>query len=829
MAPHGAGPGNNMAYRTAFHAGVAVVATAGALPAIAQDAAPPVDEIIVTAQRRAQSIQEVPLAVSAYSDVTLQQAGINDVKDLAILSPSLVVTSTQAETAGTTIRIRGVGTTGDNVGLESSVAVFIDGVYRNRNNLALTELGNIERVEVLRGPQGTLFGKNASAGLIQVITKGPDTEEFGAYGELSYGDYDFTQARAGITGPIAGERLAFSLDGSVTQRDGFVDDIANPGVEYNDRDRWLLRGQLSSQITDALDLRIIADVAERDEQCCAAVTTVAGPTAAGIALAGGQLVNPPRPDDFVMTSNANRGYRSQVSEVGLSAELNWELPVGTLTSITAWRDWEAERSQDIDFTSADILFRPDGSGNDFETVTQELRLAGQNGKLDWLVGFFYVNEQLTLDEPIRVGAGYEAFGNVLLAASGAPNLSVLTGLPAGSVFTAGQGIVSDNFEQDSDSYALFTHNIWSFTDRLDGIIGLRYTTEEKDLGATLDVDNPACDAAVARLTGGVIPPQAGPAVIRVPCLPLINPFIDSDRNTPDGRYAGSRTDREWTGTLGLAYDLTEDWLAYGSYSRGYKAGGFNLDRAGFQNPLVPPQQGGGVPTVDDLEFDPELVDSFELGAKGSLWDNRVQLGVTAFYAEFQDFQLNLFTGLNFLVLNLDEVTSQGVEVEFQVTPTDGLTFSGGVAYTDASYDDGNPDPIDPTNGQPIPLAGQRLTNAPYWTATAVANYERSLGDRLRGFVNVNYRFNGDMNTGSDLDVEKEQASFSLWDLRLGLGDAGERWTFEVWAQNLFDQTYQQVAIDAPLQGSGTGPGSTQTFAAFLGDPRLFGATVRVKF
>jgi outer membrane receptor protein involved in Fe transport len=790
------------------------------LPALADESTAP-EEIIVTAQRRSQSIQDVPLAVSAFSEQTLERAGINDIKDLAILSPSIVVTSTQAETAGTTIRIRGVGTTGDNVGLESSVAVFIDGVYRNRNNVALTDLGNIERIEVLRGPQGTLFGKNASAGSIQVITRGPDTEELRAYGNVSAGTFDFTQVQAGITGPVAGDRLALRLDGTTTQRDGFVRDIANPGIEYNDRDRWLLRGQLSSQITDALKLRIIADISERDENCCAAVTTVAGPTAAAIAAAGGQLINPARPFDFAMTSNPGRGYRSQVEEQGISAEFTWDAGIGELTSITAWRNWEASRSQDIDFTSADVLFRPDGSRNDFETVTQELRLAGQAGRLDWLVGAFYVNEDLALDEPIRVGTGYEAFGNVLLAASGAPSLSVLTGLAPGSVFTAGQGIVSDLFEQESDSYALFTHNIFAFTDRLAGIVGLRYTTEEKDLDADLTVNNPACLAAVDRLLTGTIPPAAGPAVIRIPCLPLINPLVNGD-------YSGSRTDREWTGTVGLSYDVTADWLAYVSYSRGYKAGGFNLDRAGLQNPLVPPPV-GGAPTVDDLEFDPEIVTSFEVGTKGPLWDDRVQLAVTAYYATFDDFQLNLFTGLNFLVLNLDEVISQGVEVEFQVAPTEGLTLSGGVAYTDASYDDGNPDPIDPTNGQPIPLAGGRLTNAPYWAATAVANYERPIGEGLKGFVNVNYRFNGDMNTGSDLDREKRQASFSLWDLRLGLGDADGRWTFEVWGQNLFDQNYQQVAIDAPLQGSGTGPGSTQTFSAFLGDPRLWGATVRVKF
>jgi outer membrane receptor protein involved in Fe transport len=788
-------------------------------PALAQGGSP-VEEIVVTAQRRAQSVRDVPLAVSAFSEQTLERAGINDIKELAVLSPSLVVTSTQAETAGTTIRIRGIGTTGDNVGLESSVAVFIDGVYRNRNNVALTDLGNVERIEVLRGPQGTLFGKNASAGSIQVITRGPDTEKLRIYGNLSYGDYDFTQMQAGVSGPVAGDRLALSLDGTLTRRDGFVTDIANPGVEYNDRDRWQLRGQASSQLTENLKLRAIADVSSRDENCCAAVTTVVGPTAGAIAFAGGSLVNPPRPDDFVMTSNANRGYRSEVDEYGVSAELTWDTGIGELTSITAWRNWEASRSQDPDFTSADIVFRPPGSRNDFETLSQEFRLAGQAGRLDWLVGAFYVSEDLVLNEPIRAGSGYEAYFNALLAPQGL-SLSFLTGLPAGSVFTAGQGAVSDRFDQKSDSYAIFTHNIWSFTDRLDGIFGLRYTTEEKDLSARLLADNPACIAAATRLGNGTIPVQTAPAVIRVPCLPLINPLVD-------GNYAGSRTDREWTGTLGLSYDLTETWLAYASYSRGYKAGGFNLDRAGLSNPLVPPPF-GGTPAVNDLEFDPETVDSFEIGAKGSLWDDRLQLAVTTFYSEFQDFQLNLFTGLNFIVLNLEEVTSKGVELEFQAAVTEGLTLSGGVAYTDASYDDGNADPIDPTTLTPVPLAGRRLTNAPYWTATAVASYERPISERLAGFINVNYRFTGDMNTGSDLDAEKRQASFALWDLRVGIGDADDRWRFEVWAQNLFDQTYRQVAIDAPLQGSGTGPGSTQTFAAFLGDPRLWGATVRVKF
>ena len=203
-----------------------------------------IEEIVVTATKRDQSLQEVPIAVSAYDGDTLRRAGVSDIRDLQQLSPTLVLTSTQSETAGTTARIRGVGTTGDNLGLESSVAIFVDGVYRNRNSVALTDLGDVERIEVLRGPQGTLFGKNASAGLIHVITKGPDLEEFGGYAEGSCRDFDEYRLGAGVNGPIIEDALGFRLDGSWTERDGFIDDIAN-GTNYNDRDRYMVRGQLA--------------------------------------------------------------------------------------------------------------------------------------------------------------------------------------------------------------------------------------------------------------------------------------------------------------------------------------------------------------------------------------------------------------------------------------------------------------------------------------------------------------------------------------------------------------------------------------------------------
>jgi len=778
------------------------------------------EEIVVTAQKREQSIRDVPISVGAYDTESLNRAGVEDIRDLQQLAPSLMLTASQAESAGTVARIRGIGTTGDNLGLESSVAVFIDGVYRNRNNVALTDLGELDRIEVLRGPQGTLFGKNASAGLIHVITRKPDIEQFRAYGEGSLGDYEYWRLATGVTGPIGGGETGFRIDASWNEREGFIRDAID-GSDYNDRDRWLVRGQLAGVIGDALDWRLIADLSDREETCCAAVTEVAGPTTGAIAAVGGTVITPADPFDRNTTANAFRGYGQNTEEWGLSLELNWSIGPGELTSISAYREWDSARTQDADFTNADILHRsglpsvrspsvmPNSFENDFETLTQEIRYAGSTGAIDWMAGFYFVDEQLRFRDAIRVGAAYEGYVNGLLfGVTGDParNLSFYTGLPSGSVFLDGDGVQRDNWRQDTESWALFTHNTWNITDRLDLTLGLRYTDEEKDLTGTLAAENPACLNTVARIAGGMFPIAPDPAnpefttVFGLTCLPLINPFAD-------GNYSDSRSDEETTGTLNVSYDLADDWLAWISYGRGYKAGGYNLDRGGLlANPLL-----GQTPAPQQLEFEPETVDAFEAGARGTLWDGRLQLNIAAFLAQFDDFQLNTFTGTNFVVTNQKEVETKGVELDFSMLAFDGLLLTGGVTYTDARYDDDIAD---------ASLAGRRITHAPYWIATGAATYERPFGSFL-GTVHLSYRFVGDHNTGSDLDPAKRQGAYTLWNGSLTIGSQDENWEVEVWTRNLFDKEYRQVVITAPLQ--------TGSYLSFLGDPRTAGVTVRVKF
>jgi outer membrane receptor protein involved in Fe transport len=368
-------------------------------------------------------------------------------------------------------------------------------------------------------------------------------------------------------------------------------------------------------------------------------------------------------------------------------------------------------------------------------------------------------------------------------------------LPPGTIVD-GQGVTSDKYQQDNSSWALFTHNTWHATDRLDVTLGVRYTDEDKDLSSTLIASNPAC----LRIAGFGPPLPLTPGGIgqQLICNPLINPTVD-------GIYDGSVTNSEWSGTFNVAYDLAEGLLGYVSYGRGYKAGGFNLDRGGLDNPLL-----GQVPDVTDLEFEPETADTYELGLKSTLLDGNLVVNSVYFYSIFDDFQLNTFTGTNFIVENIDSVTSKGVEVEAQATPMEQLTLAGGVTYTDATYDDPNSS-----------LDGRRLTNAPYWVITTSATWEQPVTGSLDGFLNVGYRFQSDTNTGSDLAPEKQQGSFAVVNGSIGVNTTDGAWRFELWGRNILDRDYKQVAFGAPLQ--------TGTFGEWLGDPRMWGATIRHNF
>ncbi len=824
----------------------------GATGAAAQGTASFTEEIVVTATKREQSIQDVPIAVSAYSGELLRQAGITDVRELTQLSPSLFLTSSASEVAGAVARIRGIGTTGDNPGLESSVAIFIDGVYRNRSNVGFTELGQLERIEVLRGPQGTLFGRNASAGLINIVTANPEFETSG-YGEVSYGNYDFLRVAGGITGALYEDKIAARIDAVYTQRDGFLTDSVT-GEDYNDRDRYLIRGKVLAEFDGGGSLLLAADYSSRDEECCAAVPIVRGATADLIEALGGQLGSggtPAGSDPFdrISATSPGRSYQQDVEEWGISAELNWDFDSFSFVSITAYRDWEANRAVDIDYTSLDILYRDeDGQNQKFQTFTQEFRVNGQVGILDWMVGAFYANEDLDYDDAVLIGDDYSTYSDALVCAALGQSFGVDCGVPVtGAIFPGyqaivpaisggaitdplpgGSGVIEDVFLQNSENWSLFTHNIVNVTDRLDFTIGLRYTEEVKNIDISLQTDNPTCTAILNAVGAGAIPATLATA----PCLPFFNPSVD-------GSYSDRRKEQRLTGTAAVNYAWTDDFSTYFSYSRGYKAGGFNLDRAGLdQNPLA-------LDVNAQLQFEEEVVDSFELGAKWRNPDGKFNLNATIFYATFDDFQLNTFNGISFVVNNIDEVENYGFEVDGAWQPIDDLSISGGVTYAVAEYTDDLPmGPGDlfeqPSTANPAPfnnaffqLPGSQITNAPKWSVSSAINYQPPITEDLKAIVYVDGRYTGDVNTGSDLDQEKIQDAVFIVNARVGVGDIDGAWRVELFARNLFDTDYFQVAFDQPLQGGGT-IGNTfvpnnQTFGAFLAEPRTYGITVRGEF
>ena len=365
--------------------------------------------LTVTAQKREEALQDVPMSVTALDERLLQDNNVRDIKDMQILVPGLTVTSTQNE-AITTARIRGIGTVGDNVGLESSVGVVIDGVYRPRNSVGFGDLGQLERIEVLKGPQGTVFGKNTSAGVINVVTRRPGYEQ-SADAEISVGNYGALGV-AGSYNDAFSDNAAFSIHAAKRKRDGWMRVETGDGPRTGDRDYdqdfHTVRAKLLFEPSDNLDVLLSADYTSREENCCTAVQTTVGGTAAILnALAGGKAVAAPGDDPFDRVAYSNRPTTQDIKDKGVAAEVQWESAGGTtLTSITASRDWQAINGLDYDFSTADLIYRNaerDQSFTGFKTFSQELRLTGSSDRVDWMVGLFYSDEDLDRNESYGIG------------------------------------------------------------------------------------------------------------------------------------------------------------------------------------------------------------------------------------------------------------------------------------------------------------------------------------------------------------------------------------------------------------------------------------------
>ncbi|MEM8696833.1 MAG: TonB-dependent receptor [Pseudomonadota bacterium] len=797
--------------------------------------------ILVTATRRAEDVQSVPLSVSVISGELVENAGVDDIRDFAQLAPSLVATTGQSSSNATALSIRGIGTAGDNPGFEPAVGVFIDGVYRARAGVALSELPPVERVEVLRGPQGTLFGRNTSAGALSITTQMPEFD-LGGFVEGSYGNFDAFELRGAITGPVS-DTIALRFDGIYRSRDGYITDV-NSGRDINTIDRYALRGQALFE-NERLTVRIIADYADTDEECCGAVNLVAGPTAGALdliaGLAGNTGVATGDPEDRAMAVTPGRDFNEAVEEWGVSAQIDYEFDTVTLTAITAFRDWRSLRNQDIDFSGADRAFR-ENYRTGLEDFTQEIRLQGTafDDRLDWLVGAFYLNERLALRDTVRFGAqanqyvdalfafdpaaGFEffdsfgptvpEFGQVLLAtnpqlaaaAAANPALFALfnTPLPGNP---AGAGQQADNYTVDTEAIALFTHNVIDITDELSLTLGLRWNHEEKDIAASLNANTPACGFFFDPATS----PYSSLILANVPEAFLLacNPTVNTEFN---GTYAGGFSDDEFTGTVRLAYQINPDILVYAAYDRGYKSGGYNLDRAGFDSVLV----GGDGPQITDLQFEAETVDAYEIGLKTN-WGREFTFNVAAFYQDFSNYQQLVFSGTSFFVQNVEQTISKGIEIDATIRPVRDLTFQLGYALTDAAFDSSND-----LSGTPLAGAeGLQLVNVPRHTLTGSATWTPALTDSLNALVHVDARFNSATATSAAGRGIVDNEPFGIINARVGIASEDDRWRLEFFVENLLDTYYNIQTFAVPEQ--------TGTFAGYPGQPRFYGVSARFGF
>jgi outer membrane receptor protein involved in Fe transport len=827
--------------RSALLAAVSV--TAIATPGFAAG----IETVTVTAERRSENIQAVPIAVTALSSNQLKAAQVRDFNDLQQVAPSLLVSTGSGDTTGGLVRIRGVGTTGNNGGLEASVGVFVDGVYRNRSAAVLEDLLAVDRIEVLRGPQGTLFGKNTTAGAISIISRRP-SQDFYATLDASGGTLANYRFYGEVNGGVT-DNLALSAAGVVYQRDGFLVDV-NDGHRSNGRNHFSLKGQGLWEPIPDVSVRVIADYTQKADSSSDAPYKVYSTRTrllqdvvqSPLSLNFGKAFQLPVLLPQIGPANQNAKFErykiatnfprvSDVNDWGISGQLDWNIDDNwAVTSISAYRDFRALDSTDTDYSPTDFI-RAQGGRLKLRNITQEIQLKGSWHSVDWLFGGFYSDEQVNVTTPGQFGTDAGLFwAHILnpLGAVGAPGAGVIgqinncilgfanviplcvangLGGPHTPLFQVGDGVLW-HFSTHGNSLSFFTHDTWHITDELSATMGLRYNHENKH--GTFDGGVAMWHAPNAQLVAcGTTDPFAASNA-------LVGAFAIFCHRAP---YNAVTSEDSLTGTGNLSWRPTDLLMFYGSYSRGYKAGPFNLDPS--WNNLAPI-----APAVVNTPFrKPEYSDNFELGMRWQFWNDRAILNTTLFHEKFMNFQINTFNGLVFSVANFKHAYADGVEIESTLEPIDGLLLNNSITYADSRYGH-DVVTIGFPAGAPTILAGQRLTQAPLWTYNLGGNYETPTGWwDTNLFTSVSGNFRSSYNTGSDLNPNKRQGAFITVNAQLGLKSSDDFWEFSVWGRNVFNVHYNVVAFNTPAQQATGAPSAASAISVFPGDPATYGVTL----
>ena len=822
--------------------------------------------IVVTATKREQTLQETPISVSVTTGETLENAQIRDVLDLQTVTPSLRVSQLQTSSASTFI-IRGFGNGDNNFGIEPSVGVFIDGVFRSRSAAALSDLSNVQRIEVLNGPQSTLFGKNASAGVISVVTREPQFT-FGGSVEASYGNFNAIVLKGDVTGPLT-DNIAFSIDGSYNKRDGYAT-IVNLDEEQNNRDRWATRAQLLFEPTPDLRIRAIADYSEIDEICCQVATLVSGPVTGAINAVGGQLST----DFFGYEAFLNFVPTNEVKNYGGSIQADWNTGPISVTSITSYRELENFFLSDIDYTSADIATETRDQA--VETFTQELRIASDfDGPINFLLGGFYFDEKINQGSAIPNGSQIRdvfellAGGNPVDVLTGAPSVfngvEAALGLPQESIFLTPL-LTSETFSMDNTSWSIFGTVDFEPVDGLVFTAGFNYTDDKKDfalsqtsfdpLGQVNLVDafivggiaqalmvapgsvdaatiagfasNPATAPIFQAITAAAIDPAQNP-LLGLQAFQFQPPFLAIPNAVEDGKTR----DDKLTYLFRASYEVTPEVNVYASYATGFKASSVNLSRdsrplntdftagPGGSTILAPSSPilnaGLAVPNlVSGSRFaGPEEAEVYEIGLKASI--EGVNFNLALFDQSIEGFQSFAFTGTGFALRNAGKQSVRGFEMDVNVRPTDGLVLTFAATHLDPLFDD--------FPGSVLgDLTGVRPAGIPAWAIATSATYTHEFGlsgNRLITRVDYNHE--------SDTPINNGLPTFgpNNFTREVNLVNASMTFAMEngievgIWGRNLFDDQYILTIFDGVAQAG--------TVSGYPSAPRTYGGVVRFKF
>lgn len=828
------------------------------------------NEIVVTATKREKTLQDVPVAVTVTTAETLERAQLRDIADLVSVVPSLRVVQLQGSQA-TNFFIRGFGNGSNNVGIEPSVGVFVDGVFRSRTASQISDFPDIKRVEVLRGPQSTLFGKNASAGVISIVTKEPSFD-FGGSLEASYGNFDAKVLKGYVTGPVT-DTLAVSLAGGLNKRDGYVKDLGSD-TRTNERNRWFVRGQLLYEPDDQAKVRVIADYDKMDENCCG-VVNIQSSAATGAILALGGMVNDPA-DMFADKVYSNFPSTNKIENYGVSAQIDYDAGPLQFTSITAIRRTNALTDQDSDFTSARLL-ASNLEDKRLDSFSQEFRVTSDlTDTIHALFGAYYIHEKFRQHGELYLDDQFRDYANLLVqgASHGALNIGsldpnkdvelifgALDGNPlqyVGTFFAPGTGQDMD-LTLTSEAFSIFSQFDIDLADRLTLTLGGNYTRDKKtfttditsmDTFSAIDFDAPqyapfrysllyqgalanGVDAATAAAYAAAYAnvPQANPlGQFRV--NQLFPPFL----NVPNAVEDGKTDDDNFSYTLRLSYDATDNLNLYASYATGFKASSVNLSRDSRPPASLAADLAGAGLLVPNLSYgsrfaDPEKSKVIEFGAKGN-WRNYAA-NLAVFYQEIKGFQSNIFLGTGFALSNAGKQSTYGVEFEGTARPIPPLTLGVSITWLDPKYDSFK---LSAVGDQ----TGRRPPEIPEWSTTFSAQWDQELGngdhmilrgayhyestawsvEGLPGFIErdaagnpVNYQPALDAASKFKRQVDEVDAS-----LTYAMHNGVE---VSVWGRNLLDDRYFNRIFDSVAQ--------PLAISGYPNQPRTYGVAARYKW